>query len=301
MEERKAGHIPPQQGRTPHFRISRSVAVLFCLASMFSIQLGASLSLGVMENFGSYTTTWIRLCFAAVIVYLIARPNFLSFDRRQWVAALSLGAAMALMTTSVFAAIQSAPLGLVIAINFLGPISVALLGLSGYRAYTWPALSLVGVLLIAYNGTAWVTDTRGLLFSFGAAIGWAGYILLMKRVGSQFKGLQGLSVSLLSAALIMTPIGLSSATELRNPELFLYGAGLAILVPLLPYILEMQALRQLSSMSFGLLMSVEPAIGALLGFLILSQALSTMQVVGVVCVVAASIGALRNQQSAAKP
>lgn len=296
MEERKAGHIPPQQGRTPHLRMSRSVAVLFCLASMFSIQLGASLSLEVMENFGSYTTTWIRLCFAAAIVYLIARPDFLSFDRRQWVAALSLGAAMALMTTSVFAAIQSAPLGLVIAINFLGPISVALLGISGYRAYIWPALSLIGVLLIAYNGTAWATDTRGLLFSFGAAIGWAGYILLMKRVGSQFKGLQGLSVSLLSAALLMTPIGLSSATDLRNPELFLYGAGLAVLVPLLPYILEMQALRQLSSMSFGLLMSVEPAIGALLGFLILSQALSTTQVIGVVCVVVASIGVLRSKQ-----
>lgn len=279
----------------PRISISTSIAVAFCLISMFSIQLGASLSLDVMERFGSYTTTWVRLCFAAAIISLIARPNLLRLDRQQWVGALALGAAIALMTTCIFQAIQSAPLGLVIAINFLGPICIALLGASSYRAYLWPALSLIGVLLIAYNGTSWVTDARGLLFSFGAAAGWAGYILLMKRVGSQFAGLQGLSVSLLSAALIMTPIGLSHATDLHSPDLLIHGAGLAILVPLLPYILEMQALRKLNTMSFGLLMSIEPAIGALLGFIVLSQALSLLQLVGVVCVVVASIGVLRSR------
>lgn len=102
-------------------------------------------------------------------------------------------------------------------------------------------------------------------------------------------------MSLLVAATLMTPIGLSQATDLHDPELYIYGAGLAVLVPLLPYILEMQALRKLSTMTFGLLMSVEPAVGALLGFIVLSQALSPLQILGVACVVAASVGVLRSK------
>lgn len=285
----------PRHGTSPRLRNGVVAAILFCLISMLSIQLGASLSLDVMERFGSYTTTWVRLCFAAAILYLIVRPKLLTFNRQQWTGALLLGAAMALMTTSIFQAIRSAPLGLVVAINFLGPICIALAGVSGYRAYLWPALSLVGVVLIAYDGTSWVTDARGLLFSLGAALGWGGYILLMKRVGSQFSGLQGLSVSLLAAAAIMTPIGLAQATQLHDPQLYIQGAGLALLVPLLPYVLEMQALRKLSTAVFGLLMSLEPAVAALLGFVVLSQTLSALQVIGVGCVVAASAGVLKGK------
>ncbi|TNF13665.1 MAG: EamA family transporter, partial [Pseudomonadales bacterium] len=128
-----------------------------------------------------------------------------------------------------------------------------------------------------------------------AALGWGGYILLMKRVGSQFSGLQGLSVSLLAAAAIMTPIGLAQATQLHDPQLYIQGAGLALLVPLLPYVLEMQALRKLSTAVFGLLMSLEPAVAALLGFVVLSQTLSALQVIGVGCVVAASAGVLKGK------
>ncbi|QDD88446.1 EamA family transporter [Pseudomonas oryzihabitans] len=272
---------------------NRRVAVVFCLASMISIQLGVSLSVGTLQQFGSFATTWMRLCFAAAVVLLIARPNFRHFSAQQWLCSFALGAAMALMTTCIFEAVLYAPLGLVISINFLGPICVAVMSAARIRMIVWPIISLIGVIMIAYNGTAWVATVQGVFLALGAAVGWGSYILLMKSVGARFKGLEGLSVSLLFAALILSPMGLSSAYALGNVDFYLQAAGLAVLVPLLPYILEIQALRVLPSYTFGLMMSLEPAIGALLGFLILSQALSMTQIAGVLLVVVSAIGSLK--------
>ncbi|MDR6898570.1 inner membrane transporter RhtA [Rhizobium miluonense] len=215
----------------------------------------------------------------------------MSYSRSQWLGVLALGTVSALMTTSFFSAIARIPLGLAVAIEFLGPLLVATLGFGLSRQLLWPILAAIGVLLLAYDGEEWVGNLPGILFAIGAGAGWACYILLTKKVGNAFEGLEGLSMSLLIAAVVSTPFGYASAV----PNLTAFGlleiAGLALLVPLLPYVLEMVALKRMPTSSFGILMSLEPAIGAVAGFVILSQPMTASQMFGTALVVSASIGA----------
>jgi inner membrane transporter RhtA len=147
-------------------------------------------------------------------------------------------------------------------------------------------------LLLARHRGGWIGEPLGVLLALCAAIGWGSYIVLMKKIGTVFAGLEGLSVSLIAAALVATPFGLlDSGAHLATAQI-VTTAGLALLVPLLPYALEMIALRHLPAASFGILMSVEPAIGALAGFIVLHQPMSTLQLAGMLLVVAASIGAV---------
>ncbi|NWA24804.1 EamA family transporter [Pseudomonas gingeri] len=267
-------------------------AALLCVLSMVSVQFGAALSSPTMDTYGSLSTTWLRLCWAAAILALLVRPRLRRFSLSHWLAAGSLGLAMAVMTTCFFAAIQRIPLGLAIAIEFLGPLLVASLGVRSWRALIWPALAVAGVLLLARNEGGWVGDPLGLLLAFGSAAGWAAYILMMKKVGRLFEGFEGLSMSLLAAALIATPLGLWQSGG--HPPLLQIAscAGLALFVPLLPYGLEMVALRRMPTASFGILMSAEPAVGALAGYLVLAQPMIPMQFAGTALVVSASLGVL---------
>ncbi|WP_043611000.1 DMT family transporter [Ensifer sp. ZNC0028] len=265
-----------------------TIAIVFCLLSMSSVQFGAALSKPAMESVGAFGATWLRLSWAAAFLLILVRPPFLRYTRAQWISGLSLGATMAVMTLCFFAAIARIPLGLAVAIEFLGPLTVAaVFGGRGWRLLC-PLIAAAGVLCLSWDGSSWVADTRGLLFAFGAAIGWGGYIILMKQAGQRFKGLEGLAVSLLFAALFATPFGLSQVQAGFSFDMLLMTAGLAILVPLLPYALEFMALRRMQPSAFGILMSLEPAIGAGAGFLVLGQALSLNQIFGVVLVMLAS-------------
>jgi len=169
---------------------------------------------------------------------------------------------------------------------------VASLGIRSWRALIWPLLALTGVLLLARNEEGWIGEPLGVLLAFGSAAGWAAYILMMKKVGRLFQGFEGLSVSLLAAALIATPLGLWQSGG--HPPLLQIAscAGLALFVPLLPYGLEMVALRRMPASSFGILMSAEPAVGALAGYVVLAQPMIPMQFVGTALVVSASLGVL---------
>lgn len=264
---------------------------LMCLMSMSSIQFGAALSAPAIATFGPAGASWLRLVFAALILAVAIRPPVLSYSRAQWISALVLGATTALMTISFFSAIQRIPLGLAVAIDFLGPLSVATLGYGLSWRLIWPAVAAMGVLFLAYNGEAWVGNIGGVLFACGAATGWAIYILLTKRIGVAFKGFEGLSMSLMIAAIVATPFGFASAVPALDWHGLAEMAGLALLVPLLPYALEITALRRMPTASFGILMSLEPAIGALAGFVILSQPMTVLQMTGTALVVAASAGA----------
>ncbi|PSS47242.1 EamA family transporter [Pseudomonas sp. BBP2017] len=264
------------------------------VAAMCSVQFGAAMSAPVMEMFGSVTTTWLRLCIAALILAVVVRPSVMRYTPQHWIAAVGLGAAMACMTFCFFAAIAHVPLGLAVAIEFLGPLCVAAVGLRKGWGLLWPLLAATGILLIARQNDSWTADTLGLTLAAGAALGWAGYILLMKRVGSLFKGMEGLSSALIVAALLATPFGLiESAGHVPLEQLF-YVSFLALLVPLVPYVLELNALRRMTTSAFGILMSLEPAIGVLAGFVILQQPMSALQCLGTLLVVTASVGALRS-------
>ncbi|ARQ08350.1 threonine/homoserine efflux transporter protein RhtA [Rhizobium etli] len=264
---------------------------LMCLLSMSSIQFGAALSSSAIAAYGPAGASWLRLAFGAIILAVVVRPRVVSCNRAQWTSALVLGATTALMTMSFFAAIERIPLGLAVAIDFLGPLSVATIGYGLSRRLLWPLIAALGVLALAHDGEGWVGDIGGILFALGAGTGWAIYIVLTKKIGASFKGLEGLSISLMVAALVATPFGFAGAM----PKLDAYGlvemAGLAILVPLLPYTLELIALRRMPTASFGILMSLEPAIAALAGFVILAQPMTLLQMAGTALVVAASAGA----------
>jgi inner membrane transporter RhtA len=267
-------------------------AALLAVLSMSSVQFGAALSAPAMQAYGSFSTTWLRLCWAAVVLALIVRPRLHTYSRSRWLAAGALGMAMAGMTLCFFAAIQRIPLGLAVAIDFLGPLAVATFGVRRLRALVWPVLAVAGVLMLAHDRAGWVGDPVGLLLALGAALGWGSYIVLMKKIGAVFAGLEGLSVSLLAAAAVATPFGLVEGGAHVTLAQIGATAGLALLVPLLPYALEMIALRHMRASSFGILMSVEPAIGALAGFVVLRQPMTALQLVGTLLVVSASLGVM---------
>ncbi|AGS20127.1 EamA family transporter [Rhizobium etli] len=264
---------------------------LMCLLSMSSIQFGAALSSSAISTYGPAGASWLRLAFAAIILALVVRPRIVSYNRAQWTSALVLGVTTALMTMSFFAAIERIPLGLAVAIDFLGPLSVATIGYGLSRRLLWPLIAALGVLALAHDGEGWVGDIGGIVFALGAGTGWAIYIVLTKKIGASFKGLEGLSISLMVAALVATPFGFAGAVSKLDAYGLVEMAGLAILVPLLPYTLELIALRRMPTASFGILMSLEPAIAALAGFVILAQPMTLLQTAGTALVVAASAGA----------
>ncbi len=268
-----------------------AAGALMCLLSMTSIQFGAALSSSAIDVYGAVGATWLRLGFAALILLAVVRPRIFHYSRRQWLSAVLLGTVTALMTMSFFAAIQRIPLGLLVAIDFLGPLSVAAFGYGiGWRL-AWPLVAGIGVLLLARDGQGWVGNLPGVLFALASAVGWATYIILTKKVGAAFKGFEGLAMSLAVAALVATPFGLPASIHALTFEGLGAMLGLAILVPLLPYALEMVALRRMPTSSFGILMSLEPALGALAGFLVLAQPMTLLQMLGTAFVVAASVGA----------
>ncbi|WGS43572.1 EamA family transporter [Burkholderia sp. JSH-S8] len=269
-----------------------AVAPLLAVASMCSVQLGAALSRPATIEYGTVSTTWLRLCFAALALAIIVRPPLHTYSRQRWLAAIALGSAMAAMTLCFFAAVRRVPLGLAVAINFLGPLAVATFGVRKPAMLAWPALALAGVLLLARQDGMWVASPAALVFPIGSALGWAAYILLMKRVGTLFDGLQGLSTSLIVAALVTTPFGLAQSGGHLPAGQLVDAAYLAVLVPLFPYVLELIALRRMSASAFGILMSAEPAIAAAIGFVVLAQPMSALQIAGTLCVVGASIGAV---------
>lgn len=264
--------------------------ILLCLASMSSVQFGAAFSATAIADYGPFATTFLRLVMAASVLALIVRPPMRSYSREQWKSALALGTTMAAMTLCFFAAIGRIPLGLAVAIEFLGPLAVATWGLGGGWRLIWPLAAFLGVMLLSHDGDGWVGDPVGILFACGSGIGWGTYIVLMKKAGRVFPGLEGLAMSLIVAAVVAAPFGLVRAHEAMSPEGLGMMLGLALLVPLIPYTLEMIALRRMPVAAFGILMSLEPALGALAGFLVLSQPMTPLQMLGTGLVVAASAG-----------
>jgi inner membrane transporter RhtA len=271
----------------------RGPGVALALASMTTIQLGAALSEPLFDRLGAAGTVALRLTLAALMLWPLARPRLRGRSRADLGAAVALGGCSGLLTLSFFEAIARIPLGVAVTIEFLGPLGVALAGSRHARDVAWVMLAGAGVgLLTLGHGAGEPLDPAGVAFAGLAGAGWAGYILLTKRVGARWAGFGGLSVSLAVAALIALPVGVAGAgAELLAPEVLLAGIGLALLIPLLPYALELIALRRLPTALFGVIMSLEPAIAALLGFLILDQQLAATGVAAIAMVSVASAGA----------
>jgi len=274
-----------------------STGVLFALCSIFIVQIGAAASTAVFARIGPAGTAWLRLCWAALIFVAVARPRVASFHRHDLAAALVLGVVSGGMTLTFFEAIDRIPLATAVAIEFLGPLGVAVLRRASRWGLVWPPLAFAGVLLVT-QPWAGLTDALGIAFALAAGICWGAYILLTQRIGQRFRGVQGLAVSMPVAALATTPLGLVQARGNITPFVLLACLGLALILPVIPYTLELAALRRLDAGTFGTLMSVEPAAAALVGALMLRQIPGWVQALGIALVTIAAIGAARTGRAA---
>ncbi|WP_410593954.1 EamA family transporter [Amycolatopsis sp. lyj-23] len=269
---------------------SRAGATL-AVAAMLCVQLGLAVSVGLFDRVGPEGAAWLRLAWAGVLLLVLVRPRPSSFRRSTFLACCGLGVVTAGMTMLFMEAVARLPLGTASALEFLGPLTVAVTrGRGGKRL--WPVLAALGVVLLTqpWRGGA---DLAGVGFALAAAVCWACYILLTQRVGDEVAGVRGLAVSMPVAGIVATLVyGPEVIGHLTWP-LLLTGLALAVLLPVVPFALEMLALRRLTAPAFGTLMSLEPAIALTIGFAVLHQVPDAGAVAGVVFVVAAGIGAER--------
>ncbi len=260
--------------------------------SMVIVQLGAALSTHMFDSVGAGGTAWLRLSAGGVIFLVIARPKLRSYTRKQLRVPLVLGLVTAVMTVAFLYAMQLLPLGTVVAIEFLGPLGVAVFRAHSRLGLVWPAIALIGVLLLTEPWTGH-TSALGVLCALIAASGWAAYILMTQTVGDEFEGLEGLAITIPVAAVAAALIGVPQAWGHITPSVIVEAFGLALLFPVIPVALELIALRRLTAAAFGTLMALEPAFATVWGAVLLGQIPQALQVVGIVLVVIAGIGAER--------
>jgi inner membrane transporter RhtA len=262
------------------------------IASMLCVQLGLAASVGLFDQIGPEGAAWLRLSWAGLVLLVLIRPRPSAFTRSSLLACVALGLVIAGLTMLFMAAVARLPLGTASALEFLGPLGVAVVRGKDGSAKAWAALAAVGVLLLT-EPWAGTPDLAGIGFALGAAACWAAYILLTQRVGDQVSGVRGLAVAMPVAALTATVIAGPSVFGQLTWQLLLVGLGLAVLLPVIPFMLEMLALRRLTTAAFGTLMCLEPAIAVVVGLLALGQLPGPAPVIGIAFVVAAGLGAER--------
>jgi inner membrane transporter RhtA len=265
----------------------RTVAVGLVLAAASSLQVGAAFAVTLFDDLGPAGAAFLRLGFAAVILWAIWRPR-LAGDLRL---AGAFGVALGLMNWSIYEAIDRIPLGVAVTIEFAGPLLVAVIGSRRPLDGLWIALAAAGIVLLADPGGGSV-DALGVFFALSAAACWMAYIYLSKRTGAAFPGGSGLALAMAVGALIVLPAGVAQGGRaLGEPDLLGSALVVALASSVLPYSLELEALRRLPEAVFGVLMSLEPAVAALAGFVVLDQELGAREVAAIAMVVVASAGA----------
>lgn len=261
------------------------------LLGIVSVQIGAALAKQLFATAGAAGTVTLRLFFAAVVLLLIWRPT-LRLDRHTLRVVVAYGLVLGVMNLCFYQAILRIPLGIAVTIEFLGPLAVALAGSRRLLDGVWALMAAGGVVLL--TETRGELSTVGLLFALGAGICWGGYILLTAALGNRTTDGQGLAVAMTVAALVVMPVGiLESGTALLDPTILTIALAVALLSSVVPYSLELEALRSIPPKVFGVLMSMEPAVAALAGLLVLGEALHAPQWIAVGLVVLASAGATR--------
>lgn len=273
---------------------------LMATGSMLSVQVGLALSLGLVEYIGVEGAAWLRLAWAGVLLLIIVRPKRSAFTRKTFLTSMALGVVTAGVTLLFMAAIARIPLGTASAIEFLGPLGVAVLVGRGRYRFVWPGVAAVGVLLLT-QPWAGTVDVVGVGYALAAACCWGAYILLTQRVGDSVEGINGLAVSMGTAAVFSTLLVGPAVLPRMTLEILLIGIGLALLLPVIPFTLEMLALRRLTTAAFGTLMALEPGFAMLVGFVVLTQVPGTAALVGIALVVAAGIGAARTGARTSPP
>jgi inner membrane transporter RhtA len=268
------------------------------LGAIASVQFGSSLAATLFARIGAGGTVFLRLVFAMVILLAVLRPRMRARSREQLALACLFGLVLAAMNLSFYEALARIPLGIAVSVEFVGPLAVALAGSRRPRDLVWIVLAVAGIVLLT-RATGRPLNDLGLALALLAGGFWAAYILVNARVGRAFEDATGLALAMCVAALAMAPVGIASGgRRLLHPALLAQGAAVGALSSAIPYSFELEALRRIAAPTFGVLMSLEPAMAALAGFLVLGQNLGARALLGIACVVIASLGASR---AATKP
>lgn len=263
------------------------------LGSALSLQFGAAFAVILLHRIGPVGAVALRLVLAAVLLLLVVRPKLKGRSRSDLLLGVGFGLVLALMNLFFYSAAARLPLGAAVTFEFLGPLGLAVATSRRLRDVVWVALAGAGVLLLSRGGLTDL-DPLGVGFALAAGLCWAAYILLGARAGRRFPGVQALTVALVVGAIAILPVtAVTAEPELFAPEVLLLGLAVALMSSAVPYSLELAALRRIPPRTFGVLMSLEPAVAALAGFLVLGQRLTVVQLLAIGLVVMASAGATR--------
>jgi inner membrane transporter RhtA len=273
-------------------RSERLTSMSLVMGAVASVQIGAAIATTLFDELGPAGTVLLRTGFAAVVLVLLWRPSLRGRSRVALRDAVLFGLALAGMNLSFYAALDRIPLGIAVTFEFTGPFLVAVAGSRRASDLLWVALAAGGIVLLA-PGIHGSLDVTGTLLALLAGAFWAAYIVLAARIGRAFSGGQGLSIAMVVATVVLLPSGIvAGGSNLGDPGLLAAGFAVAMLSSAIPYSLELEALRRLPKGTFGVLMSLEPGVAALVGLIALGQDLSANEVVAIGLVVAASAGAL---------
>jgi inner membrane transporter RhtA len=276
---------------TQRWRPRRPPALALVGGGICSVQFGSAVASKLFASVGSSGAVLLRLSTASVVLLVLWRPTLRGVPRRSLALAVAFGLVLAGMNTSFYAALARIPLGVAVTFEFVGPLTVALLSSRRPRDVVWVALAVAGILALS-NGAGHGLNGGGVAFALLAGVFWGTYILLNARVGRAFTGGNGLALAMPVAAVATLPFGLpAGGAHLLAPRSLGLGFAVGMLSSAIPYSLEVEALRRLPAGVFAVLMSLEPAVAALAGLIVLGQGLAAREVAGIGFVVIASAGA----------
>jgi inner membrane transporter RhtA len=258
-------------------------------ASVVSVQLGAAIAAALFDRVGPPGTVLLRQLLAAILLLAVVRPAIRGRTAADWRTVGAFGLVLATMNVCFYEAVARLPLGIAVTIELFGPLGLAAALSRTRREAVWVALAAIGVILL--GGVSHDLDPVGVAFALAAAVGWASYILLSRRTGHRFQGVDGVAFALAIAALVIAPLGIvTGGARLLDPSVLARGSAVALLSAAIPFALEITALRSVGPRAFGVIMSTSPAVAATMGWLVLHEPLGAVQAAAIACVVAASAG-----------
>ena len=275
-------------------------AIGFVLIGILSVQFGAAIAKDLFDRIDPTAMVFLRLLTSALVLLAIARPALRTRTRQDWLVVAAFGATLGLMNWAIYQSFARIPLGIAVTIEFVGPLTIAVIGSRRARDLVWVALAGIGVALLGFEPEG--VDLPGVLFALLAGASWAAYILLSASTGRRWPGLDGLAVASVLATLLLTlPAIHVGGGTLLDPEILALGAAVGLLSSVIPYSFEMAALRRLRPAVFSILMSLEPAVAALAAVVVLQEFLAPVQWVAMGCVIVASVGATRSGTPQTEP
>jgi inner membrane transporter RhtA len=279
---------------------NRIPAVWLVISGIISVQFGAAIAKNLFHLIPPTAMVWLRLVSSAIILLIMARPRLRGQSRRDWLIVLGFGVSLMTMNWAIYQSFARIPLGIAVTIEFLGPLTVAVIGSRRLTDLIWVGLAGTGVALLGLSRAT--LTLAGVGFALIAALAWACYILLSAETGRRWPGLNGLAIaSMVGAIALAPPAILETGSRLLSPTVLALGVAVGLLSSVIPYSFELMALRRIPPRLFSILMSLEPAAAALAAMIVLGEFLTPVQWLAMACVVIASIGATRTSTTLDQP